>query len=320
MDELDAAILRELFRDRGIIWGGGDPRLGTTDIADRLDVDRTTVWARLKAWREDGFLVRQEAVPNPALFGAGVAGGDIMVDDPRHKPEVLEAVQLVDGILTGVDLVGPWVVLLYAMESERALERSRQLLDRLPHVEEVTACIPFETPESAIELTDTDWRIVDALRRSPEAPFKEVAEQASVSPRTFTRRYRELLEASAIWSFPLFDFTRYQGAVLARFVVLVDGAGERADLVNACRSELDQLVWCGDIEPVLPEGASGPLVVEAWCHLASAPAVEEVELWLGDHAGVQEVLPFYPKSWFVVPTWFDERIERQMPAAQGPSR
>lgn len=57
--------------------------------------------------------------------------------------------------------------------------------------------------------------------------------------------------------------------------------------------------------------------MEAWCHLTSAPEIEEVQWWLGDHPGVMEVLKFYPKSWFVVPAWFDERIERVLERTAG---
>ncbi|HLB69283.1 MAG TPA: AsnC family transcriptional regulator [Thermoplasmata archaeon] len=50
MDELDLAILREVSRHRVLWWGSLDPRLSAGDIADRLGLDRTTVWSRLRSW------------------------------------------------------------------------------------------------------------------------------------------------------------------------------------------------------------------------------------------------------------------------------
>lgn len=314
MDGLDAAILREMWRGQTLIWGGLDPRLGTTEIADRLDVDRTTVWARLKAWREAGFLVRQEVVPNPALFGAGVAVGDVRVDDPRERSAALEAIQLVDGILSGLDQVGPYTLLLYAVESEAALERCRRLVTQLPGVDEVSMCLPFEPPAITVEPTATDWRILAALRRLPDAPLHEVAEEAGISRRTLTRRYAELLDANAIWSFPVLDFTCYRDAVLARFMVLLPDPRAGPGLVNTCQQELEAMVWWDAMDHLSSEVELDEAFVDIYCHLGSAAEVEEVQTWLLGLDGVGEVEVFFPKAWFVVSSWFDERISPMLKA------
>lgn len=312
MDELDAAILGEMWRDQVLIWGGLDPRLSTSDLADRLDVDRTTVWARLKAWREEGFLVRQEVVPNPSIFGAGVAGGDLRVDDPRHKDQALDALRLVDGILCGVDQVGPYTLLLYAVESQAALERCRTLVGKLPHVDEASMCIPFEPPASQLAPSETDWRILEALRRLGDRPMTEVAEAAGVSRRTLTRRYGELLDADAVWSFPVLDFTCYRGAVMARFVVTLPDAEAIPALVNTCQRELEEMVSWDTMDHVSPDLDLPGAWVDVYCHLPSAAQTEEVQTWLLDLDGVREVEVFFPKAWFVVPSWFDERITKQL--------
>lgn len=314
MDGLDAAILREMWRDQTLIWGGLDPRLGTTEIADRLDVDRTTVWSRLKAWRETGFLVRQEVVPNPALFGAGVAVGDVRVDDPQARGQALEAIQLVDGILSGLDQVGPYTLLLYAVESEAALERCRRLVGQLPGVDEVSMCLPFEPPRNRIEPTATDWRILAALRRLPDAPLHEVAEEAGVSRRTLTRRYGELLEASAIWSFPVLDFTCYRDAVLARFMVMLPDPEAVPGFANTCQRELKEMVWWDAMEDMSSQVKLEQASVDVYCHLGSAAEVEEVQTWLLGLDSVEAVEVFFPKAWFVVPSWFDERIMPKLEA------
>lgn len=320
MDQLDADILREMWRDQRLIWGGLDPRLSTTGIADRLGVDRTTVWARLKAWRQEGFLVRQEVIPNPALFGAGVAVGDLRVEDPQARPQALEALRLVDGILSGLDQVGPYTLLLYASESQAALERCRRLVGRLPSVDEVSMCVPFEPPANTLEPTGTDWRILSALRASPDAPLHEVANDAGVSRRTLTRRYSDLLDADAIWSFPVLDFTSYRGAVLARFMAVLPDADGATGFVNACKEGLSQMVWWDALEHVSSEVEMDQAWVDVYCHLASAAEVEEVQTWLLGRDGVQGVEVFFPKEWFVVSSWFDERVTKKLPdAAPGPA-
>ena len=312
VDELDAAILREMFRGRMFLWGGGDPRLGTTELASRLGVDRTTVWSRLKAWKEERFLIRQEIVPNPSLFGAGVAGGDIRVDDPRRKSQVLDALQLVDGVLSGLDQVGPYVLLLYALESETALNRCTRLIRQLPNVDEVSTCIPFEPPRSELEPTASDWRILRAFRKSPDRPFAIVAKEAGVGARTLTRRYGELLNANAIWSFPVLDFSHYRGAVMARFVVVLSGPGETPSLINACQRGLRQMVWSEAVADASPTMAADAPWVDVYCHLTSAGEVEEVHRWLLGLPFVKAVEVYFPRSWFVVTSWFDERIQHRI--------
>lgn len=312
MDSLDAAILRELRREQVLLWGGMDHRLSNREIADRLDVDRTTVWARLKAWREEGFLVRQEIMPNPALFGAGVAGGDIQVRDPRRKPEVVDKLKLVDGVLAGFDLVGPYIVMEYAMESQSALDRCTDLVAKLDGVDEVSMCIPLGPPTSSLEPTPRDWRIIHALREDPDRPLADVAETLGLSRRTLSRRYNQLLEADAVWPFPVFDYSNYRDAVLARFVVVLSRQGETPAFVNACLRELDDMVWRVALEEIKPDAETDTPWVDIFCHLPSAAETEDVRAWLLDLPHVEDVEIFFPKSWFVASDWFDERIEARL--------
>lgn len=310
VDELDAAILREMHRDRDVLWGGSDPRVRAPELAKRLDVNRTTVWSRLKAWEDAGFLVRQEVVPNPSLFGAGIAGGDIRIDDPTSKPQALERLQLVEGVLAGLDLVGPYVILFYALESQAALDRCTRLVGELPDVDNVSMCVPFEAPGSQIEPTEQDWRILQALRASPEEPLKDVAKNAGVSSRTLRRRYDELLEANAVWSFPVLDFSKYHGAVLARFTAILATSGGTEAFVNTCQRDLDGMVLWDALEKLAPTTTTVHPWVDVFCHLASAGEVEEVKRWMLTLPTVDAVEVSFPRSWFVVEPWFDERVQR----------
>lgn len=312
MDELDAAIFRELHRDRSFLWGGIDIRLGTTALAERLDVDRSTIWARLNAWEEGGFLVGQEVLPNPSLFGAGVAGGDIRVDDPRDKPEVFSSLELVDGVLAWVDQLGPWVLVAYARETAGGLDRCRRLVGELPGVDEASMCIPFRGPESLIEPTDRDWHILAGLRKDPDRPLAEVAEEVGVSRRTLTRRYSQLIETQAIWSFPTFDFSRYEGAAIARFVATLPADRDSADLVNASRREVPGVVWVERLDGLAPDNPYEFSWVDLYVHLAAPGDAEPIQGWLLDRPDVEDVEIFWPRAWHVVTDWFDERVRARI--------
>lgn len=310
MDGLDAAILRELFRERVLLWGGHDPRLGTRDVAKRLGVDRTTVWSRMRAWKDDGFLVRQEVIPNPFLFGAGIAAGDVRVDDPRRKARAIEDLQLVDGVLSCLDLVGPYVLVIYALESERALDRCTRLVGRLPSIDAVETCVAFEPPKSEMHLAARDWRILQALRQSPERPLTTLAKDLGISRRTLTRRYGELLDSNALWYFPVFDFSRYAGGVMARFMVLLQSSEELPEFVNACQRDLPQMVWRMTSQDVAPSARDEQAWADVFCHLASVAEVETIQSWLLDLPHVQHAEAYFPKRWHVVSSWFDERIAK----------
>lgn len=315
MDELDAAILREVCREQVLLWGGGDTRLTTSLVAERLKVDRTTVWSRLRAWREAGFLVRQEVIPNPSLFGAGVAAGDIQVGDPRRKGEAVERLQLVDGVLAGFDQVGPFVLLVYALESRAALDRCTRLVGTLPGVDEVSMCVPLRFPASTVEPTRADWGMLRALRASEGTSLDTVAKEVGVSRRTLTRRYQRLLDGNALWSFPVLDFTRYTDAVMARFVAILSGAGSSKRFLRLCRSGLPQMVWSVPFQPPAGVEEAPDEWAEVFCHLRSAGEVEDVRRWVLGQPAVTGVEVYYPRAWFVAGSWFDERIEARLERA-----
>lgn len=316
MDEFDAAIFRELHREREFLWGGVDPRLGATSLADRLEVNRTTIWSRLKAWEEEGFLLGQEVVPNPSLFGAGLAAGSLRIDDPRGKEEVFAALRLVDGVLVWIDQVGPWVMLGYAHESPRTLDRCTRLIGEIRGVEEVTECIPFQGPEPTLAPTGRDWRIIAALRRGRGRRLAQVAEEVGINARTLTRRYRRLLESQAVWSFPTFDFSRYRDAAIARFLVFLEPEGDSLALVNACRRGLSGAVWVVSLDQLVPGHDYEQTWVDAFCHLAAPGKAESVQTWLLDQPHVVDVEIYWPKAWHMVPDWFDDRIARRLESAQ----
>ena len=129
MDALDHAILRELGRDQVLLWGGMDPRVSPTQLADRLGVDRGTIRTRILAWEKSGFLRRFVALPNPQLLGVGLAAGGVRVGDVKDKPRVLDDLALVDGMLSAMEHVGEWIGLAFVDDGKAALARRVKLLE-----------------------------------------------------------------------------------------------------------------------------------------------------------------------------------------------
>lgn len=327
VDDLDLGILRRISRGGGMWWGCLDPRLSAQDIAEALQVDRKTVWARLKHWRRTGFHVRQEIVPNPRLFGAGIGGGGVRVGDVREKPRVLRDLARIDGALGGYDQLGEWLVVVYAHESAAALRRSLKEVRAIAGVAEVTACVPFRPPDASVEPTPLDWRVIRALAEDGGADLARAASRVGVSSRTLTRRFERLASGRALWSLPIFDFRQYTGAVLARYLLITEEGADGRDVAKAVRRRMPGLIWCEAMESYFPEEPSEYSWVEFTAHLASAATADDVLREAAALPRVASAEVFFPSRCFLNRSWFDERVaarvtdsalDRSPPRPSGP--
>lgn len=306
------AILRAISRERVLWWGSLDPRLCAEDVARLLRVDPGTIRARLRRWEKEGFLLGFEVVPNVRLFGARLGGGTMRVDDPRAKERVLRDLALVDGALVVADNVGPWMAIHLANESPAALARREAAVRRIAGVDELEPCIAHDAPPCSAKAGALDWRILQALRVAAHAPLAAAAERAGVSPKTFRRRYGALVEAGAVWSIPILDFTRWTGAVMARFIVSVAEGARPAEVAKGVRAAVPDLV---DLALPSEMGIGLPYrIVDVFASLPSAGAVEEATRALLDVPGSNGVEVVYPRRFHVYGHWFDERIAERLGA------
>ncbi|MCI4363166.1 MAG: hypothetical protein L3K13_02540 [Thermoplasmata archaeon] len=103
MDAIDLEIFRWMFPG-GVhtVWGI-DPRITNDAIARRVDLSRRAVWARRRHWERVGFCGGTVAVPNPAIFGAGLFRAEVPAPGLPEAWGFLEALDRIDGI-TGATL------------------------------------------------------------------------------------------------------------------------------------------------------------------------------------------------------------------------
>lgn len=294
---------------------GLDPRLSTETIARNLRVGRTTVQSRLKTWRQVGFLLGYLVIPNPDLFGAASAGQNLRIDDPRRKPRVLESLELVDGVLVVFDHVGPWIAVSYAVESESALARRVKLVENLPGVSATEPAFSVRVPQATIVPTGLDWRIIAALRATPMASLKAVADQVGISFRTLARRYQALIRANAVWFHADLDYTRF-GGVLTHFILTLDPAASRDSILDGLRSRYPRL-----LENLVAYGAPSEFLarfLEVMVHFEAAGEEDEATRFMLNLSGVQEVEALHPTRTWVLRPWFDERIAERIKATSRP--
>jgi len=319
MDSLDVGILRELSRDQILWFGRLDPRISAAEISRRLRVDRATVGARLHDWERSGFLRGHEVVPSPLVFNARIAGGNLRVTDLRKKPEVLNDLTLIPGLISAVDHVGDWIALLYAYEEPRALERSRKLLERLPGVGEATPCVPFHPPEPTVVPTSLDFRILDDLKSNPRRNLQQIAKSVRISSKSLVRRLTQLVQGRAIWYLPILDFTRYRKSIVARFVVALKAGGDASGVATAARQLVPNMTYLVDTTSLSGPGVGIPSMLDLSAHLDSLGQVEDVQLTLQNLESVESVEVLFPRRFYLYREWFDEQIRTAVGRHQGKS-
>jgi len=308
MDTLDVGILRELSRDQILWFGRLDPRISAAGMARRLGVDRATVGSRLRSWERQGFLLAHEVVPSPLVFGAQIAGGNLKVGAVRQKPQILEDLALVPGLISAVDHFGEWIALLYAFEQPGALDRSRRLIARLPGVAEVTPCIPFRVPEPSMVPTRLDFRILYALRQGSRRTFSEVARAAGVSTKSLARRMEGLVRGRSIWYLPILDFSRYKKSIFTRFVIVLKPNSDTARLAGRLSLHLPNLTYLTDTTTLVESTGPTPPVLDVGGHVDSVGQAEDIQRELQALEMVDEVEILFPRRFYLYRNWFDDRI------------
>lgn len=315
VDRLDGALLREMFRGRHLWVGGVDPRQSAGQLARGLRIDRTTVWARLKAWKECGFLTGFDVVPNPDLFGLRFGAGSVRVDDPVQKDAVLRDLGLISGLVGSQDTLGPWIVVLAACPNTEGFDRCSALLRRLTGVNETIPLVGFRCPASSAVPSLLDWRIIQELRRPPTPLPGELAKRLKISPKTVRRHYEALMGNQILWYIPLLDYTRYPGVAMTRFNVYLNESADPASVLAAVQNHYPEYVDAADRSEFALEPAHKVKHIVAFLQLPAPSASEDIQLELLRIPGVAEVEVLFPRRTFSYPHWYSERIEAKLAEA-----
>ncbi|HYA57698.1 MAG TPA: AsnC family transcriptional regulator [Thermoplasmata archaeon] len=313
--EIDIAILREMYRGGAVNLAGVDPRLNATRIARSLKVGRARVAARLKWWREAGFLRKFDVWINPALLGWQGAWVPLRVGHHRVKPELIERLALVDGVVSGLEFLGEWLSVGVVAPDGASLNRRVRLLRHMPGVTEVDTAVPWVVTEPTRRLTPLDVRIVRALRHRPMATLSEIARTVGISTRTMTRRYSDLLDDRAVWFVPVFDFRALTRPVVSLTLHVRPGTA-REDLSEQIRSRFPLTLdfTTSDVGPEM-----SPLDLVFFVTLPSAAYLEELERLVGKAEGVENVESYVMVRILDFPEWFDSHLESLVsPVGRGP--
>jgi DNA-binding Lrp family transcriptional regulator len=318
VDRVDFAIYRYLSPDGAArFWGGRriiDPRVGARDIAARVGASETAVRSRLKSLRERGFLADAAVWPNPSLFGVGLHVVEIPVSEVGASRTLLDDLGLVEGVTFARDVLDErdrTVQAYFVGESSAVVNRRAGLLRRLAAGAEVRGPRPYYVPPASRSPTPLDWRVVEAVRRSPNASLQELSAALKVSLKTTGARYRALLDSAAVWwthgpesaELPLALLTASMEPDVDPDPVAARLAAEWSDWMPIASNGRG-------VDPTAARTEFGGLL------LADSPAaVEAAAQRLLDRTGVVRVRRTFALGSRIYPGWFDDQVARRVAAA-----
>jgi DNA-binding Lrp family transcriptional regulator len=307
--DLDVDIYRELYGGRGVTTIGVDPRVNSSEVARRLKLSRARVASRLAEWTKSGLLQKFDVWPNPALLGYEVATVDLRVHDRLDKGAVVERLGVVEGLLGGLELLGPWMSLQFLARDAEEIGRRAALLRGLAGVAEVSPPVPWTPPEPARPLTPLDRRIVRVLRRYPRDPLSSIARHVGVSTRTITTRYGRLLDDRSVWFVPVLDFRALAGPALSLQIQLADPS-DHDRVARALQKEYPHLLEFlrMEIGPQIPPALAIFIVLAP-----SAAGVEDVERFARSLPGVASLEVYTMLRMLSFPTTFDRLLAEAAP-------
>jgi len=310
VDLVDAAMLRELWRGGSLGMVRHDPRLSVNALSRAIGLDRSSVRDRLQRWRDEGFIARFHAVPNPSLFGYIVTGSGIRVDDPRQKEAARKALDQTEESFAIIDHAGPWIGVASICSSMMHARTVKSIYARLPGVDEATPLFHSAWPQCQLALTALDWRLIQAIHHDPEGSLQVIAADLHVNASTVTRRYDRLVKGSALMVTPDLDFTNYTNAALMRLLIHMEQDSDPAAIARAFRARPETIVAYS----LNPEG--GAPFIDVYAHLSSPGMAGRIELEARSLDGVTETEVLWPRDHRVSPDVLDAHLKRALAASQ----
>ena len=299
-DDLDVQILRTLASPKSFQW---DVRIPYSAVAEGLDVDEETVRNRLQFMEDTKFLRGWQLVLNPALLGRKSAIVELSVAAAESKATTISRLKLVEGVMLVDDLYGREVSVTTMYESTAGLQAQVELFTSLCRC---TNTVSWELgfPPCDLVPTDTDWRIIQILRRSGRASVADVARGLGLSTRTVHRRLNALVEGNAFYLDPMLDLSNV-GGVRCRLWIACQADRKRA-VDEEILSKFPRIITTHTAP------ATNSLFVG---HLSNAGAVQDLVKWVSGLEGVVEARTTIEVEHIHVQDWVEREIEKHLMVA-----
>ena len=281
-------------------------------LARTVGASRMTVRRRLTRWKEGGFWKGLVPFPNPDALARSFQMQSFTLEPGRDRGRIESSlVEIFEPVfLFQTEHVYNTVLLA---EARRASER-RQRAFRAMHVGKVN-CPPLDIafPRSTVLLGTRDWRILRALRRSPDPDWAAVAEEVGVTVRGLERRIGRLRAGNALFFLPELDFRRSPGSVAWVGVLFGIGLDMKRLEQELARRYPDLLA----IDPIFPIELLLPSSVRTsvggsfsfFLPVPSASTGDQIRRDIGAVPGVVEALVAFPTRNSAIPRTIDHCIQ-----------
>jgi len=312
MDSLDIRLLRALFPGGVFALSGVDPRPSMQKLARVVGASRVTVRRRLTRWKEGGFWKGLVTFPNPDALGSSFLMQSFTL---RHGHDLGRIERSLVDIFEPVFLFQTEQVFNTVLLAEpREASERRQRAFRATGVGRANGP-PFDIafPQSTVRLGPRDWRILRALRKSPDPDWVAVASEVGVTVRGLERRIGRLRAGNALFFFPELDFRRSHGSVTWVGVLFGTGTDTKRLEKELARRYPDLL----EIEPIFPielllppslrSGVAGSF--SFFLPVPSASTGDQLRRDIGAVPGVAEVLVGFPTHNSTGSRMLDHRIQ-----------
>ena len=296
-DDLDNRIAKEIGNPQTLQW---NVRESYASIARRIGVDEETVRKRIKRAEKVGSVVRWRVLVAPNLIGCVDAYVDLEVSGSKSKPDAISQLKHLDGVINVLDFEGKGLFILFDSEPGEPLDRKLKLISGICGAEGLTTW-NRTVPPCDLDLSETDWKIIWAIRGEPRKNLSQVAREAGVSIRTVNRRLNLLTEHKAIFLLGHPDFGRAPG-VSANLLVHVTDPSKKVLVSDKIGAKFGTIVFGAPISP-------GLLFYNiAFENLTQANQAKE---WVDGLEGVKETRLGIMKELTLVTDWIDEEIKKR---------
>lgn len=204
LDQLDFKIFKSVgFRPFG--RSAGDlSRLNPWVIARKVGADGNTVKARISKMKRNGFIKYFQIYPNYKLLGISGSAYLFQLDDVLEKYEMMEKCALVDGVVEIHNFIGSNICIDFTYQDSRDERRRLDLFCNLTHFDSPEKFYERVMPELEVEtLTNTDWRIIKALRYDAFKPLPRVAKELGLTAKTVRNRFEKMVRSNAVIIVPM---------------------------------------------------------------------------------------------------------------------
>src|SRR5713101_3357069 len=200
-------MFREFVQDRGTYPLQSDIRQSFRTVAEKLEIDDSTVRYRIKKLQESGFMKDWYVFANPGLFYLRVAHARVVVSQqfqPTMKDDAIRKIKLVHGVWTIINHFGSSMRVVLYFEDETSLRKQIELIARVSSADNILYR-EIHFPPCAISLSGDDLELVKSIQTDPNKPYDAIAKETGLSNRAVKRRLENMLLGKALFMLPSFD-------------------------------------------------------------------------------------------------------------------